>query len=428
MHYFCVSWTHKNTDITLREKLSITDEARIKELLRLINANSSIDESFVLSTCNRIEIFVYASELEKIADYIVASLSLLCGVDKEVLFQKADFFEDIGAIHHLFSVASSLDSLVVGETQIAGQLKDAFNFAYKQHFSGVNLWQAIHFAFKCAASIRNETQISKNPVSIASVAVSKAKELLDLKDKEAVVIGAGEMGELACKHLLNSGAKILLLNRNLDKAKNLAKCLGERVKTADISSLKECLNHYELFFSATNSLQCIITDELLQKRDFTRYFFDIAVPRDINLSEDKSIKVFSVDDLEEVVSKNLALREKQAQIAYNIINTMTSDFFKYLNDQALNPIIKALRLKAKDCANAQLEIALKKGYLKKSDEEEARKLIHQVFKAFLHAPTKKLKALQDQREVILDSLRYVFELEDEFEDFDEIVLENDNEI
>lgn len=129
------------------------------EFLRLLSIHENIEECLVISTCNRVEIVAYVKEA--CAEYIIKYLALLCNVDKESLVQKADIFEDSGAIHHLFSVASSLDSLVVGETQIAGQLKDAFAFALKNNFCAVYLSRAIHSAFKCAAKVRNETQISK---------------------------------------------------------------------------------------------------------------------------------------------------------------------------------------------------------------------------------------------------------------------------
>ena len=413
MNYFCVSFTHKNTGIALRERLSL-DESRQKELLRLINANSFVEESLLISTCNRVEIFAFVEDLQDICEYAVSCLAVLCEVDKEILLQQADIFEDSGAIHHLFSVASSLDSLVIGETQIAGQLKNALNFALKHGFCGENLSRAVHFAFKCAARIRNETQISKNPISVASVAVAKAKELVDLSEKEVVVIGAGEMSELACKHLLANNAKIIILNRSIEKAKELCEALGERAKCDEFAKLTHYLNEYELFFSATNAKEAIINDEMLAKREFTRYFFDIAVPRDIDLSESELVRVFAVDDLEEVVRKNLALREHQAQIAYSIIAAMTSEFFRYLNDLALTPIIKALRLQARDCAEVELDKALKKGYLKHSDKDEAKKLIHQVFKAFLHAPTMNLRHLQnEQSESVINAMRYIFDLQED---------------
>ena len=413
MNYFCVSFTHKNTGIALRERLSVDDSKR-KELLRLINANAYIAESLMISTCNRVEVFALTESLSEISEYVISCIAVLCEVDKEILLQQADIFEDSGAIHHLFSVASSLDSLVIGETQIAGQLKDALNFALKHGFCGENLSRAVNFAFKCAAKIRNETQISKNPISVASVAVAKARELVNLDGKEVVVIGAGEMSELAAKHLLANGAKIIILNRSIERARELCEGLGEGARCDEFAKLTHYLNNYEIFFSATNAKTAIISDEMLAKREFTRYFFDIAVPRDIDVSESELVRVFAVDDLSEIVQKNLALREHQAQIAYSIVSAMTSDFFKYLHDLALTPIIKALRLQAKHCAEMELAKALKKGYLRHSDKEEARKLIHQVFKAFLHTPTLNLKHLQnEQSEEITNAMRFVFNLQDE---------------
>ena len=430
--YYCISFTHKNTDLSLRERLSFSDEAKKNEFLRLLSIHENIEECLVISTCNRVEIVAYVKEACE--EYIIKSLALLCNVDKESLVQKADIFEDSGAIHHLFSVASSLDSLVVGETQIAGQLKDAFAFALKNNFCAVHLSRAIHSAFKCAAKVRNETQISKNPISVASVAVAKAKELLPLDGKSAIVIGAGEMGELAAKHLITAGARVIVLNRDMEKARILCERLGVLSECDSLNNLKKYLDEYELFFSATNAPNAIITNSLIDEVSHKRYFFDIAVPRDIYISENEKISVFAVDDLEVVVRKNLALREQEARMAYGIIGRETAEFFRYLNDLALTPIIKAIRLQAKECANKQLQIALDKGDLKHSDEEEARKLIHQVFKAFLHTPTMNLKHLQGkmQSDTVINAMRYIFDLENNLEGLNqytcEFNMENNDEI
>ncbi|MBS4240688.1 glutamyl-tRNA reductase [Campylobacter vulpis] len=409
MHYFCISFTHKNTDLSLRERLSLNDEKKKEQFLKLVLSKENIMESLVISTCNRVEILAFVKDLKEVGKHIITSLALLCEVDKNDLEKRADFFEDSGAIHHLFSVVSSLDSLVIGETQITGQIKEAFHFAKNLNFCGEHLEFALHHAFKCAAKVRNQTQISKNPISVASVAVAKAKELLDLSQVKAIVIGAGEMAQLTCKHLLQAGAKIIILNRDLSKAKKLSEELN--CEFDSLENLENYLNTYILFFSATNAKNALITNNMLKNVEFKRYFFDIAVPRDIELNENDKIKVFAVDDLEEVVRKNLALRECEASVAYSIIGTMTHEFFKILSDLALTPTIKALRLKAKACANQQLQIALSKGYLKQSNEEEARKLIHQVFKAFLHEPTLNLKRLQGKKsEEVIQSLRYLFNL------------------
>lgn len=433
MHYFCLSFTHKNTDIALRERLSLSDEEAKKEFLRVLNTHEKISESLVISTCNRVEVVAFIQECKGIAEYIVQSLASLCKVGNNGLLQKADIFEDSGAIHHIFSVASSLDSLVIGETQISGQLKDAFAFALKNEFCGVHLSRALHYAFKCAARVRKQTQISKNPISVASVAVAKAKELFDLSQKEVVVIGAGEMGELACRHLIAAGAKVVLLNRDIQKAAKLCECLGVLSTYDSLENLGKYLNTKELFFSATNANSAIITNAMLKESRQKRYFFDMAVPRDIELNQNDMIKVFAVDDLKEVVQKNLDLREQEARIAYSIIGTMTQEFFKYLNDLALSPIIKAIRLQAKECADKQLEIALQKGYLKNSNHEEARKLIHQVFKAFLHTPTLNLKDLQGkiQSDVVINAMRYVFDLKNTLDGLNQYqceFMENDDEI
>lgn len=497
MAYMSVSFTHKNTDITVREKLSFSNDVRKKEILRLLASNSAIEECLVLSTCNRVEIFTAVSDFDEAQKFVLLALSRISGVSYDELAERADIYEDYGAIHHLFAVAASLDSLVVGETQIVGQLKDAYKFAMQNARAGAQIARAIDEALKCAARIRNQTEISKNPISVSSVAVAMAKDRLgSLQGADAVVVGAGEMSELACKHLLASGANITILNRNLAGAQRLADSLigaesGEnsensadlncvdvnlnnasancgvnldgsaglncaeagsngdadgcaatdkisttgcrasrddkgganicaaRIKTDTLDNLKKYLNVNSLFFSATGSQEPIITDSLLEPKSFKRYFFDIAVPRDVELSQSEDVEVYSVDDLEEIVKKNLLLREEQAQIAYSIVAKCTNEFFKWLRAAASTPIIKALRQSAKQVAEIELAKALKKGYLKHSDAEEARKLIHQVFKAFLHAPTVNLKNLgeADDADGVVNALVEIFELQKNYEKF-----------
>lgn len=450
MAYMSVSFTHKNTDITVREKLSFSNDVRKKEILRLLASNSAIEECLVLSTCNRVEIFTVVSDFDEAQKFVLLALSRISGVSYDELAERADIYEDYGAIHHLFAVAASLDSLVVGETQIVGQLKDAYKFAMQNARAGAQIARAIDEALKCAARIRNQTEISKNPISVSSVAVAMAKERLgSLQGADAVVVGAGEMSELACKHLLANGANVTILNRNLTNAQRLAASLigaadgailggrtsrddagganlrggantcAARIKTDALDNLKKYLNSASLFFSATGSQEPVITDTLLQPQGFKRYFFDIAVPRDVELTQSEDVEVYSVDDLEEIVKKNLILREEQAQIAYSIVAKCTNEFFKWLKAAASTPIIKALRQSAKQVAELELAKALKKGYLKHSDAEEARKLIHQVFKAFLHVPTVNLKNLGDADDEggTVNALVEIFELQENYEKF-----------
>jgi glutamyl-tRNA reductase len=294
--------------------------------------------------------------------------------------------------------------------QIAGQLKEAFKFAYENGDCAENIASAMHFAFKCAASVRNLTQISKNPVSVSSVAVAKAKEIFGgIGGMTAVVVGAGEMATLACKHLVNASANVIILNRDVSKAKALATSLGELASADSIEKLPEYVNRYRLFFSATASPEPIITDSLIEPRDFARYFFDIAVPRDVDLKENELVRVFAVDDLEEIVKSNIALREEQANIAYGIVARSVAEFFKWLSSKGSAAAIKALRGHAREIAEREIKKAVQKGYLRHCDEEEAKKLVHQVFKAFLHTPSVKLKD-GDAKEMGA-AIEYLFDVE-----------------
>lgn len=433
MNYINVSFTHKNTDISIREKLAFSSDEKKREILRLMNSNVSIAECMVLNTCNRVEVFAFVSDLEKSKIYILRALSILSGVALSELEDRADIFYSSGAIHHLFAVASSLDSLVIGETQIAGQIKDAIVFANNLGCCGANIARAIEFAFKCAAKVRNSTQISKNPVSVSSVAVSKAKEIFEnLNNINTLVVGAGDMSALACKHLLSCGANITIINRSQEKAIELANSLGQDVKVLEINNLYEAINSYPLIFSATSSPEPIITNSLIQNVSFDRYFFDIAVPRDIEIQESDKIKVYSVDDLQEIVKINLALREEQAQVAYSIVGKDTNNFFKHLKILASTPIIKSIRQRAKDISEIEIQKAIKRGYLKNCDKDEAKKLIHQVFKSFLHRPTINIKNLSedDDSQTIMSVLEQIFELEVEldYENFNIEDLEKINEI
>lgn len=197
---------------------------------------------------------------------------------------------------------------------------------------------------------------------------------------------------------------------------------------AEFSNLGEFINKYALIFSATGANKPIITDLLAKPQNFKRYFFDIAVPRDIDITCDDLSEVYAVDDLEEIVRKNLLLREEQAQIAYSIVGRETTKFYKDLKTLSSTPIIKALRNSAKKVAETELKKAIKRGYLRHSDIDEARKLIHQVFKAFLHTPTVNLKNLDENAQNDINAIAGIFGIEEDFDKFCENSLENKNEI
>ncbi len=218
MGYLVISFSHKNTDIQTREKLAFPNEENKDRFLKQILEDEIIDEAILLSTCNRVEIITSALNTDTAAKSIIKKLSKYSGLEFDNLYDRADIYEHDGAIHHLFSVASALDSLVIGETQIVGQLKDAFRFSVAKKYCGQNLPRALHYSFKCAAAVRNATSLGTGSVSVASTAVAKAKEIIgDTSGVKALVIGAGEMSELTIKHLQSSGFDVVLTSRDRKK-------------------------------------------------------------------------------------------------------------------------------------------------------------------------------------------------------------------
>jgi len=420
MHYLTVSFSHKNTSIEIREKLAFNDEEVLKEFYKKLLAHQNINEVIILSTCNRVEIITSVTECQDSLEHIFTELSALTGVSKEELEGRGDVYEDNGAIHHLFTVASSLDSLVIGETQIVGQIKKAFLLSYENKFCGQKLARTMHHAFRCAAEVRNSTDISKNPISVSSVAVAKAKEIFggNIGGYSAIIVGAGEMAELAAKHLANAGVNLIIINRDMEKAQKLADSINLVTVTVEpFSNLKEFLNRYRLLFSATGAPHTIITKDMVEEINFERHWFDIAVPRDIEECECENINIYAVDDLEEIVNSNKALREEHAKIAYSIIGKATMDFFKWLQTLAIDPMIKEIRSRARECSQKELERAVKKGYLPKEYQKQVEKILHQSFNGFLHEPTKNLKNVADspRADTIVQSMQYIFNLNTDVE-------------
>lgn len=414
MHYVAVSFSHKNTDLSIREKLAFDEQAK-EHSLRFLNDKAVINEAMIVSTCNRVEVYVSTPEPEEATKEIFDLLSHHSDLSRQELEGRADTFEDHGAVHHIFSVTSSLDSLVIGETQITGQVRDAYRFACDRGVATRKIGTLMDQAFRCAAAVRSTTDITKNPVSVASAAVAKAKEIVgQLQGLSAVVVGAGEMGTLAAKHLATAGAKVIVVNRSLDKAQQLADELpsGEAARLIELPRL---LNEHPLVFTAISVDEPLITERHIEDVGFERFWFDLAVPRNIDTIKADDLSIFWVDDLRDIVAKNVTMREEQARAAYTVVGEYTIDFFKQLETRSLDPLIKALRSKAESACTKELERYLKKGYLPKEHEETILKLLHGAFNTFLHTPTLRLKdALHHpQGESVIDSVAYMFDLHDD---------------
>jgi len=426
LEYLVISFTHKNTEIATREKIAFNNDLEKEVFLKQILLSETINEAILLSTCNRIELLISTPSSKESGKIAINNFAKHSSLEASELYSRADMYENESAIHHIFTVASSLDSLVVGETQIAGQLKNAFKFSIDKGFSEQKLSRVIHFAFKCAAKVRNATQLGSGSVSVASTAVAQAKQLYKNRDGvKALVIGAGEMSELACRHLLKYGFDVVICSRNIKKARVLAHSIvsdgnGDEYKSSQIEvrtydELESLLNSMELMVTATSAPYPIIKEEMLKEVDFVRNWFDIALPRDIENIDFLNLNIYSVDDLQCIVDENMALRANKAKEAYAIVGSMTTEFYNWLNTLSIEPIIKNLYLKSDEIIEKKLQNAIKKHFIHAEDQENIKKLCQTVMHEFLHQPTTKLKNVSNSHEgdIVLSTTQRLFGLKEE---------------
>ena len=393
MSYQVVSFNHKNCEQNLREKLAFSSNEEIATMLNKLTGFEFIEEAYILSTCNRVEIVIATKDAFSSYHAILGMLSLKSGLSFFELKGMDGRYDDKEAIRHIFAVVSSLESLVIGESQITGQVKEAFRFSYQNGTAGAKLNRVISYAIKCAAEVRNVTDISRYPLSIASVAVTQAYKIYgdNITGMSAVVIGAGEMGLIAIKNLLRLGCDIIILGRDRDKLKAIAKELGDDVRFDTMEHLHKYLNKYRLLFSATSSEDTIIKSEMIENDNIDRVWFDMAIPRDIDDMNLDRLQLFRIDDLKGISKENYALKAEQANRARDIVDRYRDEFYKWLRALSIEPIIKDMRLQAKDAISKELNRAIKKKFVPQEYRTNMEKMAEQMFNRFLHNATQNLR-------------------------------------
>ena len=417
MFYQVMSFSHKNCDQGMREKLAFANDEETILMLNQLVQFDFIHEAFIVSTCNRVEIVVATRDNFSSYHTILGLVSQKSELNFYELKNAVVRYDDEEAVQHIFSVVSSLDSLVIGESQITGQVKEAFMLSHRNGTAGRKLNRIISYAVKCAAEVRNATNISQSPISIASVAVAQAHKLLGdtMSGMTAVVIGAGEMGVLATKHLLRAGCDVVLMGRDQEKVESIAQKLGENVKAAPMEKLQKYVNRYRLLFSATSSREPIITKELLDNETLPRLWFDMAIPRDIEEIEMDKLQIFRIDDLRTISQDNHALREEQAVRAAEIVERYKDEFYAWLRALSIEPVIKEMRAQVNEAIDAEMKRALKKGFVPKEAEENMRKMAEQMFKRFLHLPTQNLRhsSAEKKNSNCIESVKKMFNIDTE---------------
>lgn len=422
MHLLIVGLSHKTAPVEVREKLSFP-LAEQEEALSKLMSYSHIAESVILSTCNRTEVCAVASEESKGRQEVVDFLCSYSGLTKRKLHPYLYFLSEKGAVHHLFRVASSLDSMVVGEAQILGQVKEAYEAALEFEATKSIFNRFFRQALSVGKRVRSETAIGESAVSISYAAVQLAKTVFEeLAGRLVMIVGAGEMGELTVKHLIDLGVKsVLVTNRTYHRAVDLAKEFGGRAVAFE--NRFDEMSLVDIVISSTGAPHYIIKKEDLvevmkRRRGRPIFLIDIAVPRDVDPEVGKVYNVFlyDIDDLEAVVEANKKEREKEAQRAEKIIEEEVGEFLDWLCTLEVVPTLKELRDWAEKVKDDELAKALSKlSSLSDKDKEVINALAHAIVNKLLHQPTVKLKecALQKDGYTYIGALRRLFGLEKE---------------
>lgn len=413
---------HKTTPVEWRETLSFATSS-MYPILKLKETYPSLKEGLFLSTCNRVEFLFVIEKKDKEAfmNSFQNFVTKETGISWEKLSSFFYFLENEEAIRHLFEVACGLDSMVLGEPQILGQLKEAYKRALEHKTSGLYLNKLLHRAFFVAKRVRTETGIGGGAISVSYAATKLAKKILgSLKDKKVLLIGAGEMAELACQHLLTYGAKeIFIANRTLSKAIELAEKFQGMAYSLD--DLPDLLVKSDIVISSTGSPSFIITKDflspLIRARKYRPLFLiDIAVPRDIEpkVNELENVYLFDIDDLQEVVEENIKNRKKEALRAKTIIEEEVLKMKKWLQELSLHPTIQRLVNWADELRKKELEKTFKKIKNLSAEEKEAIDyLTYSLMMKFLSNPIQFLKrGYHEEGKYAINIIREIFCLDE----------------
>lgn len=361
MSILVLGLNHKTANVNIRERLAFNGD-KLNEGIFALKGLPEIDEAAILSTCNRVEIYTLAKDSPNSAEAIKDFLSKYHSINRDELEKPLYFFSDSDAVRHVFRVASSLDSMIIGEPQILGQLKDAFDFALNKKTTGVILNKLMKNAISTAKRVRTETRIAENAVSISFAAVELARKIFkELSGKSFMLLGAGEMAELAARHLVSNGVKdVKVANRTFERGCELAQDFnGRAVRFEDL--LTELVST-DIVICSTGASDYVLKKEHMQKimkerRHKPVFLIDISVPRNIDpdINNIDNVYLYNIDDIQEVVDTNILERKKEAEKAAKIVDEEVEKFTKWMTSLDSVPTIVALREKAEEIKNEELE-------------------------------------------------------------------------
>ncbi len=415
-----VGLNHKTAPLAVREKLLAGCQEQtnlLGELLRI----DGVREILHLFTCNRVELVASGDDALPVPDALKSFLARYGGLtdDEASCFYT---YRNEEAIRHLFRVTSSLDSLVMGEAQILGQVKDAYRQALAKNATGIVLNRLMHRAFRTAKRVRAETGIAANPVSVSFAAVELAKKIFGtLAGKKILIIGAGEMAELTGLHLIGNGAEeITVVNRTVLQAAALAEKFHG--KAMGLDALDEALSDVDIVISSTGAPSYIVTGDMVRRclrkrKNRLLFLVDIAVPRDIDPAADsiENVYLYNIDHLQDIVDENMKNRRREALKAEQIVQEEVTHYASWLKELEAVPTIVLLRGKAESIV--RMEMGKASGWienLEKTDREKVEALVNGIVNKMLHVPVAVMKEESSEfaSQDIVAAARQLFRLDD----------------
>ena len=415
-----IGLNHHTAPVEIRECLAFSiDETT--DALDTLRQHSAIAEVILFSTCNRVEVLLTALDPDCALDATKHFLSQYKGVPQETFEDVLYMYSGDEAVRHIFRVTSSLDSMMVGEPQILGQIKDAYRIATEKQTTGVVLNRLLHRSFFVAKRVRTETGIGDHAVSISYAAIELGRKIFGtLEQKKVLLVGAGEMAELAVEHLIrNRAGDIFVANRTFERGVELARRFkGTPIRFEEIT---ESLKQVDIIISSTGATEFVIRPDAVKsvmrsRRNRPLFFIDIAVPRDIDPAINRldNAYVYDIDDLKNVIDENIQDRNKEAIKGERIVDEAVIRFREWCDSLRVVPIIVALRNKMEAIADTEIKRTLQSmSHVTEKDRKAIQRMKNALINKLLHDPTLFLKGdeAQDNLALYLDVTRKLFKIE-----------------
>lgn len=427
MNIFLLGLNHKTAPVELRERLAFAPQRMGKALAQLTQPNgkigSELAEAVILSTCNRVEIYAVATNIRIAAQRVKTFLSSFHNVHPDEFSRCLYTASNLGAVEHLFSVTSGIESMVIGETQIQAQVKQAFEFGQQYQTVGPFLSALLRHALRIGKRVRTETAVSEHPLSISGAGVHLVQKCFpDLSALKVLIIGAGKMGLVAVKNLFDQGVRdITIINRTQEHVKTIAQ--QSNVKTFGFERLPECLTEADAVICSTGAPHIVLSLDTVKRvlpyrKKRPLLIVDIAVPRDVDpeITKLESVKLYNIDQLRNRVEHNLERRCNEINHARDIINEEVSRFLAWYQSLKAKPVITKLRQKAERIREQELQRALRRFECDLSDNDVrvVHDLSRRIVNKILHDPLTRLReeASEGNGDLYTATVRNLFSLEE----------------